>query len=254
MVIKLTEKEEKARSMLYLPLDNLKNSMEIQDRIIEQKDYVELFKIGKGTFTRCGLQSLILSRNYNVEAFLDLKYFDIPNTVMDAAEAATEHEVNMFNVHALGGLEMMKAAVEGVRKASEEYGKRKPKILGVTILTSIDQKIMNEQLRIPGTVQDQVLHLARLSYEAGLDGIVCSAADLYAVKDKLPENFMYVTPGIQGTKTPAGADQKRVFSPGNAIKAGSSILVVGRAITSPKTSEERQQAAYEILQDMAQYL
>src|SRR3989344_2459726 len=222
MVIKLTEKEEKARSMLYLPLDNLKNSMEIQDRIIEQKDYVELFKIGKGTFTRCGLQSLILSRNYNV--------------------------------HAFGGLEMMKAAVEGVRKASEEYGKRKPKILGVTILTSIDQKIMNEQLRIPGTVQDQVLHLARLSHEAGLDGIVCSAADLYAVRDKLPENFMYVTPGIQGTKTPAGEDQKRVFSPGNAIKAGSNILVVGRAITSPKTSEERQQAAYEILQDMAQYL
>jgi len=103
-------------------------------------------------------------------------------------------------------------------------------------------------------VPDTVLNFAQMANQAGLDGIVCSAADLHAVKDKLPEGFMYVTPGIKGPKTPAGADQKRVFTPGNAIQDGSSILVVGRAITGPKTPKERLQAGYEVLEDMAQYL
>jgi len=87
-----------------------------------------------------------------------------------------------------------------------------------------------------------------------LGGIVCSAADLYAVRDKLPNEFMYVTPGIQGPNTPAGADQKRVFTPGNAVQDGSSILVIGRAITGPKISEERVRAGYEVLEDMAKHL
>ncbi len=118
----------------------------------------------------------------------------------------------------------------------------------------MDQYILNNQIRVHGKVEYQVLNLARLAYKAGLDGIVCTAADLHAVKDKLPYDFMYVTPGIKGPNTPAGADQKRVFTPGNAVQDGSSILVIGRAITGPKTSEERQQAGYEVLQDMAKHL
>ena len=98
---------------------------------------------------------------------------------------------------------------------------------------------MNEELKVSGNVEDQVLHLAENARKAGLDGIVCSAADLYAIRDKLPESFMYITPGIQGINTPAGADQKRVFSPGNAIRDGATILVVGRAITDQKNPEER---------------
>jgi len=93
-----------------------------------------------------------------------------------------------------------------------------------------------------------------LAYQAGLNGIVCSAADLYAVRSKLPNDFMYITPGIKGTRTPAGADQKRVFSPGNAVQDGSSVLVIGRAITDLKTPQERVQAGYEILEDMARHL
>ncbi|MCH9029316.1 MAG: orotidine 5'-phosphate decarboxylase, partial [Bacteroidetes bacterium] len=121
-------------------------------------------------------------------------------------------------------------------------------------LTSIDRNILNNQMMVPGKVEDQVLNLARLANQAGLDGIVCSAADLYAVKNKLPDNFMYVTPGIKGLTTSAGEDQKRVFTPGNAVRDGSSILVIGRAITGHKTPEERVQAGYEILRDMAQHL
>ena len=107
-----------------------------------------------------------------------------------------------------------------------------------------------EELGIPGEVEEQVLKWAKLAKEAGLDGIVCSAADLYSVKDKLPKDFFYITPGVR----PVGVshdDQKRVFTPGNAVKAGSSLLVIGRAILK---AEDRRKAAYEILQDIARVL
>ncbi|MBU1111207.1 MAG: orotidine 5'-phosphate decarboxylase / HUMPS family protein [archaeon] len=103
-------------------------------------------------------------------------------------------------------------------------------------------------------VEQQVLNLALMSRDCGLDGIVCSAADLHAVREHLPNDFLYVTPGIKGPNTPAGEDQARVFTPGHAVEDGSSILVIGRAITRPDTAEGRLLAGYEVLQDMAKYL
>ncbi len=114
--------------------------------------------------------------------------------------------------------------------------------------------ILNNQLRVPGKVEEQVLNYAKLANQSGLDGIVCSAAEIRAVKDKLPKDFMYVTPGIKAPGTRAINDQKRVLSPGDAVQNGSSILVVGRAITAHKTAEERLRAGYEVLKDMAKYL
>jgi orotidine-5'-phosphate decarboxylase len=110
---------------------------------------------------------------------------------------------------------------------------------------------MNTELKINGSVEEQVLNLALLAQKAGLDGVVCSAADLAFIKGKLPKGFIYITPGIKGPNTPAGADQKRVFTPGNAVQDGATILVVGRTITDQKTREERLKAGHEILQDMA---
>ena len=191
-----------------------------------------------------------LVHSQGAEVFLGLKYHDIPNTVKGAATAATELGVYMFNVHASGGKAMMEAAVAGAKSV----GKRMPKIIAVTILTSIDQETMNNEVGIVGSVEDEVLKLATLTQEAGLDGVVCSAADLHAIKDKLPAEFLFVTPGIKGPNVQAGADQKRVFTPGNAIHDGSSILVVGRAITGPATEEERVQAGLDVLQDMAKEL
>jgi len=252
--MQLTEKEKQARTKLCLPLDELNTLKEIQERVEELAPYVGLFKIGKETFTRFGPEAVKLVQQYGANVFLDLKYHDIPNTVKGAASAATQLGVWMFNVHASGGIQMMKAAIEGARDASAKNNIPMPKIIAVTILTSIDKQTMNNELRIEGEVDRQVLNLAKLAQNAGLDGIVCSAADLNSVRNKLPSNFMYITPGIQGPNTPAGKDQKRVFTPYNAIKDGSTILVVGRAITAPKTSAERQKAAYEILQDMAKAL
>jgi len=247
----LTEKEIEARKKVCLPLDGLNTLDEIKERVEELALFVGLFKIGKETYTRFGPDAVKIVKEYGAEVFLDLKYHDIPNTVKGAAKAATEQGVYMFNVHASGGLEMMKAAKEGVGEAMVNH---KPKITAVTILTSIDKNILNNEIGIAGEVEEEVLKLAQLTKEAGLDGVVCSAADLHAIKDKLPDDFMFVTPGIKGPNTPAGADQKRVFTPGNAIMDGSTILVIGRAITGPKTKEERQKAAYEVLQDMAKEL
>ena len=254
-MIKLTEKEEKAREKVCLPLDGIRNIKGIESRVKELSPVVGLFKIGKESFTRFGPLSIKVVQEYGANVFLDLKYNDIPNTVRGAAEAASELGVYMFNVHASGGLEMMQAALVGSRIGADAYGNEFPKVTAVSVLTSIDEDILNNQLRVPGKVEEQVLNLANLANKAGLDGIVCSAADLYAVKDKLPKDFMYVTPGIKHPKTEkVGTDQKRVFTPGNAVQDGSSILVIGRAITGYKTPEERIQAGYEILQDMAKHL
>jgi len=249
--MELAEKELEARKKVCLPLDGLNTMDEIKNMVEELSPYVGLFKIGKETFTRFGIESVKVVKEFGADVFLDLKYHDIPNTVKGAAKAAAEMGVYMFNVHASGGLLMMQAAKDGVEEANVAD---KPKITAVTILTSIDKNILNNEIGISGEVEDEVLKLARLTKEAGLDGVVCSAADLYAIKDKLPEEFMFVTPGIKGPNTPAGADQKRVFTPGNAIKDGSTILVIGRAITGFDTKEERIKAAKEVLQDMAKNL
>ena len=259
----LTDKQEKARAMVCLPLDGIQylrkasapiDEVSIESRVEELSPVVGLFKIGKESYTRFGPDSVRLVQGYGADVFLDLKYHDIPNTVRGAADAAAQLGVYMFNVHASGGLEMMKAAKEGAREGAEKSGKLVPKITAVTILTSIDDNILKNELGYGGDVQYNVLRLAKLANQAELDGVVCSAADLYAIKNELPENFMYVTPGIKGPNTPAGKDQKRVFTPGNAVQDGSSILVIGRAITGPKTSEERVQAGYEVLEDMAKHL
>ena len=249
--MELTDKEQQARKMVCLPLDGLDSMGAVMNRVRELSPVVGLFKIGKETYTRFGPAAVRAVQEHGADVFLDLKYHDIPNTVKGAANAAAGLGVYMFNVHASGGVEMMRAAVEGARAGAEKYGTNVPKITAVTVLTSIDRDILNNQLRVPGRVDEQVLHYARLAHEAGLDGIVCSAADLSSVRDKLPSDFMYVTPGIKGPRTSAGADQKRVFTPGNAVQDGSSILVVGRAITDLTTPEERVQAGYEVLEDMA---
>lgn len=248
----LTDKEKEARKKVCLPLDGLNTIDEVKAMVEELSPVVGLFKIGKESFTRFGPEVVELVQSKGSDVFLDLKYHDIPNTVKGAAKAATELGVYMFNVHASGGLEMMKAARAGVEEAANKAGDgKKPLITAVTVLTSIDKETMNNEINISGEVEDQVLRLAKLADKAGMDGIVCSAADLYAVKDKMRDDFVYVTPGIKGPNTPAGADQKRVFTPGNAIEDGSTILVIGRAITA---APDKVKAGLEVLEDMGKVM
>jgi orotidine-5'-phosphate decarboxylase len=245
-VTDLSPQQRAARDKVCLPLDGLHSLAEVGATVRELSPFVGRFKVGKESFTRFGPEVVAIVREHGAGVFLDLKYHDIPNTVKGAARAAAELGVAMFNVHAGGGLAMMRAAREGVDEAEHSEGGR-PKIIAVTVLTSIDEETLNGECGVPGPLEQHVLRLARLAESAGLDGIVCSAADLHVLKDSLDPAFLFVTPGIKGTTTPAGADQKRVFSPGRAIAAGSSLLVVGRAITA---APDRQAAARDVLQDI----
>ena len=247
----MTEKQKIARSKVCLALDNLYSFDEVKGCIEELSPVVGMFKIGKELFTRFGPKVVEVVHDAGVEVFLDLKFHDIPNTVKGAAYAATQLGVYLFNVHASGGQTMMRAALEGAQDAAHTHNLRLPKVIGVTVLTSIDREILNTEIRIPGSVEEQVLHLARLTQQSGLNGIVCSAADLTAINHDLPSDFLYVTPGIKGPKTSAGGDQKRVFTPQNAVLDGASILVVGRAITA---AEDRMKAGQEVLEDIVKAL
>ncbi|MGW8267704.1 MAG: orotidine-5'-phosphate decarboxylase [Longimicrobiales bacterium] len=246
----LTRDEQAARKMVCLPLDGLVSLFEVEALVEELSPFVGLFKVGKESFTRFGPPVVRLVQERGAGVFLDLKYHDIPNTVRGAARAATELGVAIFNVHAAGGSAMMEAARAGVEAGGRGVGEA-PKVIAVTVLTSIDREILNRECGVPGGVEDQVLRLATLTEASGLDGIVCSAADMHALKGRLKPTFLFVTPGIKGTTTPAGEDQKRVLSPGRAVAAGSSLLVVGRAITG---APDRRKAAREVLEDIAKVL
>jgi orotidine-5'-phosphate decarboxylase len=158
--------------------------------------------------------------------FYDAKLHDIPNTVAGAVRAAARYGVWMLNVHASGGRTMLEAA----RTANADAATPIPNLIGVTVLTSLDDATLASDLRVPGGAAKQALHLARLSQSAGLDGIVCSPLEVAAVKRACGAEFVTVVPGVR----PAGVaahDQKRVATPGAAIAAGAHYLVIGRAIT-----------------------
>lgn len=163
------------------------------------------------------------------ELFLDLKYHDIPNTVAASLRAATALAPSIVNVHAAGGKAMMRAGADAARDAAAKAGVPAPRIIAVTVLTSLDTADL-EGMGVIGGVTEQVVRLATLAREAGLDGVVCSAHEIAPIRRALGADFLLVTPGIR----PAGADaadQKRVMTPGEAVAAGADVLVIGRPIT-----------------------
>lgn len=246
----LTKKQQQARDKICIPLDNLRSLDQVENRVDELKAVAGMFKIGKQLFTRFGPKVVKLVQDKDRRVFLDLKYHDIPNTVEGAAKSAADLEISIFNVHALGGKEMMEAAKSGLRKSDNSSAN----IIAVTILTSIDQNILNYELKIAGKTKEKVLQLSQLAAAADLSGVVCSAADLSWIKKELPDDFMFVTPGIVGPNSPESTDQKRTMTPTDAIKAGSSILVIGRGITAGETKEERIKAGKQILQNISEYI
>ena len=181
-------------------------------------------KVGKQLFTRAGpaVVSELQSRGY--EVFLDLKYHDIPNTVAGACRAAAELGVWMVNVHAGGGRRMLEAAREALEGATP-----RPLLLGVTVLTSLTNGDLAE-VGYSSDAASLVNKLAELSSSCGLDGVVCSPAELAALAAKVPADFLRVTPGVR----PAGSsldDQQRVMTPAEAVRGGASFLVIGRPVT-----------------------
>ncbi|MEO8006550.1 MAG: orotidine-5'-phosphate decarboxylase [Betaproteobacteria bacterium] len=182
-------------------------------------------KVGKELFTAEGpaLVSALVDRGFDV--FLDLKFHDIPNTVAQACKSAARLGVWMINVHALGGRAMMSAAREAIDVLSH-----RPRLIAVTVLTSMVEMDLRE-VGINVGLLPEVMNLAKLAGECGLDGVVCSAHEAAAIRDLVGAQFLRVTPGIRLDDDGAG-DQKRVMTPRHAVDAGASYLVIGRSVTS----------------------
>ena len=210
------------------------------------KDRVGIFKVGKQLFTHSGPKVIDMICQKGQKVFLDLKYHDIPNTVAKAGEEATKHQVAVFNLHALGGFEMMKKTVEASKAISKSLNLPRPIILAVTILTSMDEESLQE-VGIPGPLIEEVGRLALLSQKAGVDGGVASPQEIGIIRQRCGEKFLIVTPGIRHPSDKKD-DQKRTLTPREAIEAGADYLVIGRPIKEAKDPIE---AVQKIVEDIS---
>ena len=202
----------------------MEETLSFLDRFEDEKPFV---KVGMELFYSAGpgIVKEIKKRGHKI--FLDLKLHDIPNTVQKAMKALSELDVDICNLHAGGGIEMMKAAVKGLTR---EDGTR-PLLIAVTMLTSINQEMMENELKISGKLPEIVMEYAKNAKDAGLDGVVCSPLEAAKVHEVCGDGFLTVTPGIRFADDAKG-DQQRVTTPAKAKELGSDFIVVGRSITA----------------------
>jgi orotidine-5'-phosphate decarboxylase len=218
--------DAKDKLIVALDVEDANRALELCDALRES---VGMFKVGMQLFTAAGpdLVRQIVLRGGRV--FLDLKYHDIPNTVARAAIEATRLGVSIFNIHAAGGTEMMKRAADAVAETAQREQLARPKLIAVTVLTSIDQLTL-QQIGIAEEAKSVVARLALLAHQSGLDGVVASAQEIGSIRDTvLPSDFLIVTPGIRDHRAPSD-DQRRTMTAVEAVKAGADYLVIGRPI------------------------
>jgi orotidine-5'-phosphate decarboxylase len=218
---------DEARSKVIFALD-VDNYSAAKHWVSILSGHVGMFKVGKQLFTAYGPEVVRMIGNSGADIFLDLKYHDIPNTVASASIEAARLKVKLFNLHALGGYEMMSRTVE--RLHGEFSEKDRPSILAVTILTSSTCDTLRE-VGIELPVSEMVVKLAKLAQKAGIDGVVASPLEVPLIREACGNDFIIVTPGVRPASA-ATDDQKRVMTPGEAIKAGSDFLVIGRPIST----------------------
>ncbi len=236
----------KQRLIFALDVDNLEDA---RNWVAKLQGQVGVFKIGKQLFTRCGPEVVRLVQDGGCDVFLDLKYHDIPNTVAMAGLEAQRLGVRMFNVHALGGFEMMAKLVAEIDRVCPRGNPDRPILLAVTILTSSTEETLR-RVGIDRPIQVMVAKLARLAKDAGMDGVVASPKEVGLIRDACGDGFLIVTPGVR----PAFAsqdDQKRVTTPGAALRSGADYLVIGRPISA---AADPALAADMILQEMQEAL
>jgi len=217
-----------AREKIIIALDvsDPRYALEIVDRFSE---YVDVFKVGLELFISGGPTVVEEINKRGKRVFLDLKFHDIAHTVTKAALAATRLGVYMFNLHASGGVEMMRSCKEAVVELCLKENIRRPKIIGVTVLTGLTQDVLKDELNIQHSLKTHVKQLSKLSTEAGLDGVVASGHEVATLRSHFGKNFIIVTPGIRTSWSPPD-DQKRTMTPREAIRQGADYVVIGRAV------------------------
>ncbi len=234
--------DPKDRLIIALDVDTREKALAIVETL--KKD-VKFFKIGFELFSSCGPSIISEVAERGCKVFLDLKYHDIPNTVSKAAISATRSGVYMFNVHSLGGYDMMKKTAEAVKEEAARRQIPRPKVIAITILTSID-KIALKKIGVSDTMNAEVLRLAKLAQSSGLDGVVASPSETKLLRESLGKDFLIVTPGVRPVWAAVG-DQKRVATPKDAIASGASFIVVGRPVTD---APDQAEAARKIIEEI----
>jgi orotidine-5'-phosphate decarboxylase len=209
--------------------------------------HVGMFKVGKELFTSVGPKIVDCIKQRNQRVFLDLKFHDIPNTVARAAEAAVKLGVDMFNVHASGGSNMIQETVKAVEAFAAKNNQVRPIVLAVTVLTSLNDDNLRE-IGFEKNTNDLVLHLAKMAQKAGASGVVASPQDIEALRRELPDDFILVTPGIRSSQETVKDDQKRTLGALDAVKLGADYIVVGRPI---RTAANPLAACRNIVQEIA---
>jgi orotidine-5'-phosphate decarboxylase len=239
--------EQTAKNKLIVALD-VETASEALNLFSALKDVAGMFKIGSQLFTASGAGLVREIVTAGGRIFLDLKFHDIPNTVAAAGVEATRLGVSIFDVHACGGSEMMRRTAEAVAETAAREGINRPLIIGITVLTSMDDSTLAET-GFSSSTTEQVSRMARLADESGLDGVIASPHEVKLVRETVGRNnFVIVTPGVR----PSGAardDQRRVMTPTDAVRAGADYLVVGRPILK---ATDPALAAHQIVEEMQQ--
>ena len=232
----------KSRLIFALDVGSLREAEQLVKHLVRD---VGLFKIGKQLFLHAGPPVVRMVRDKGGEVFLDLKFHDIPRTVAKAAAEATRMGVRMFDLHASGSLAMMNQSVTEVNRVCRNEGLRRPKILAVTVLTSLTREDLR-RVGVQAGVEGQVVRLARLAREAGMDGVVASPLEITRIRKECGRGFLIVTPGVRPGRS-SWDDQKRVLTPEQAIHSGADYIVVGKPI---RDARDPQAAARDIVQEM----
>jgi orotidine-5'-phosphate decarboxylase len=216
----------KDRIILALDVDN---TVAAEDVVRLLKEHVGAFKVGFELFVSEGPQVVSAVQRLGGRVFLDLKFHDIPNTVAQAARAAVRMGVAFYDVHASGGRAMMAAAKKAASEQASSLGGPPPVALGVTVLTSLAERDLRDDLNVGSSPEEQVVRLARLAGDAGLDGVVASPREVSAIRRAMGRGFVIVTPGVRPDWA-SKDDQKRTATPSEAVAAGADYIVVGRPI------------------------
>lgn len=235
----------RARDKLIIALD-YPRAEEAYAMVRQVGELVNFFKVGMQLYYAEGPAIVQNLKKMGVKIFLDLKLHDIPNTVAGAAEVAVHQGVDMFNLHLGGGRRMVEITLERIKEARKELRVASPPpiILGVTVLTSLNETMLKEELGVDRSMEEQVLFLAQMGQAAGLDGVVASPKELALLRRSLDRDFLIVTPGIRPCWAAVG-EQERVLTPREAIDSGADYLVIGRPVTKHSSPREALQKIIE---------
>ena len=245
MTTKIQTKER-----LIVALDT-SNEKEVLELIKKLSDKVGYFKVGLELFSLIGPKIIDIIKDNGNKVFFDGKFLDIPNTVSKAVANIVKHKADMLNVYMSGGAVMLQEAKKSLIETAKINNLPQPKLLGVTVLTSMTNDILENDLKIQTQLNDYVLHLAMLGIKNGLDGIICSANEAKLIRDNIKNDFLVVTPGIRPSWS-QNNDQKRIATPKEAIKNGVTHLVIGRPITGAKNPVEATEKVLEEIEEALQ--